>query len=420
MTLLGSGYGLATGWSAIVDGSGARESGDPLGIRVWANQVTAGLAPGLTNATTSVQGYGLLAAGLELFSKPGPRKYLQGLGPTEAWLRWERLWVLAQAAHAEHLPVKDVPHWRGFRQAVRFVDLDSADLTMPFLGYQLSTGSWGAYRRSAGRWGLIDATRGGRATSPADSRLTIHGYQLAKMWRERNLRVKKGWTLLQIAKVLADGTTTADEARSIFRPDRPSYVKVADATSAGLSDDHADAGRAEAALRLNALRAVFEDHPSLTARQVFRAPVETVAPHQRDLAHQAHVIGRMFASIELPYRRWLRDLDAPQPDEDMWHKPWWAIAEAHSTEARELRSAGLSTPGSWSGPQAWAERLSGRRGGQATRPGEAPAGFENAVAPALGLRSAAALFSQGFLGTPLKERTDMKNSQDRALKADDD
>lgn len=414
-----SGYVLASGWSLAVEGGASRESGDPLGIRVWANQVAAGLAPGLTNSTTSVQGYGLLCAGLDLFHQPSSRKHLLSVGPTESWLRWERLWVLAQASHAEKLSVKDIPHWRGYRQAVRFLGLEWADLTIPFLGQQLSTGSWGAYRRSAGRFGLIDAARGGRATSPVDSRLTVRGHRVAKAWRDRNLRGDHGWTAGKVAKILNRGWTTAEEARTVFRADRAPYTAVASRISRGLHEDHPDPGRADVAQRLTALRSIWEIHPSLTARQVWRAPAGIVSPTQRDLGHQGHVVGRLFRSVEVPYRLWLTDPSSDPPGAALWQEPWWAIAEGHSVEARELRQAGLSTPGSWDGLHEWAERLAARRGGQATQPGEAPTSFANVPAPALGLRSAAALFAQGLLGKPADKVT-ITTAQSRAIGADDE
>jgi hypothetical protein len=173
------------------------------------------------------------------------------------------------------------------------------------------------------------------------------------------------------------------------------------------------------AQRLTALRSVWEIHPSLTARQVWQDPTGLVSPAHRDLGHQGYVLGRLYSAVEIPYRRWLIDSSSDGPDTDLWDQKWWAKAEAHSLEARELRQAGLSTPGSWDGPHEWAQRLAARRGGQATQPGEAPSYFASVPGPALGLRSAAALFAQGLLGQPADKET-IVAAQTRALGADDD
>jgi hypothetical protein len=389
------GYAFDTGWSSAVHGATARETGDPLGIRVWANQIAAGLAPCLTNSTGNIQGYGLVCAGLELWetSAHSSQSRLRPLGPVEAWLRLERLWVIAQTAHAAASPGKGIPSWRGSLQARRSIGLDSVDLAVPLLGHQLSTGSWGAYRRSAGLLGLIAPRRSGRATNPADSRLTGHGRITAKAWRDRNL--KPGRTAQQVAKILASGQTTAQEARSSFRADTAPYGKLPKALNGALESPD----RADTRSRLAGLRAVWAKEPTLTAKSLKRHR-RLLTAAQQDLAVQAAVVVDLFELVERPYRRWLCDTGAAGPDDGIWDNAAWAVAEAQSIEARELRAHGRATPGSWEGTSAWAARLAARRGSEATTPGEAPKGYDQAVAPAMALKSAAALFAQGLLGEP--------------------
>jgi hypothetical protein len=374
------------GWSALGDSRVTRETGDPLGIRAWANQIAAVLAPGLTNATSSAQGYGLLCAGLEIHKHHAVRD----LGPSETWLRLERLWVFAQTAHARHAPNSGLLSWPGRRQAARFVDLGRCDLTTPLLGSQLSMGAWGQYRRSAAILGLIKARSAGRGTTPDQVNLTgTHGRQVAHAWRRHNIR--NSWTALQISKVLASGEIDVTTARSIFGPDRAHCRLIPKVLSRAIE------ARDVPGLHLKALRHVWDEADSLEP-EVLVAESRLLAAPQSGLPEQAAAVVRLFDIVERPYRSYLRTGSEPPPRKSVWSDPAWCAAEGRAADIVTLRQWGSSTPGSWTGVEKWAGHLAERRGVVATKPGQAPPGYDLSRPPEMSLRALAALFSQGVLG----------------------
>ena len=122
-------------WSDPVDVDVRQESGDPLGLRSWANRVAQQLVPGLRNGTDRVQGFGLICAALALADRAG----FLDLGPDETFLRLERAWVLSQAAHRRS--DEGVSPWPGNRQAQQFLNDKTADLGAPLLSRQLQMGT---------------------------------------------------------------------------------------------------------------------------------------------------------------------------------------------------------------------------------------------------------------------------------------
>lgn len=374
------------GWTAYATAGSNRETGDPLGIRTWANRIAPGLVPALSNVTMRVQGYGLLCAGLEIQKS----NQLAGLTPVDVWHRFERLWVISQTAHAAD--GSDIYSWPGKTIANRMVTAKEADLTTPLLGREISAGTWGAYRRSSGLLGLITAKRGGRATSPADTRLTGRGDSVGAAWRETNLASSS--TTRPIARVLSRRSCTVSEAMDLFVPDVPRDTPVAAALT------HAIEGRFDSSSGLQALRKVWDRYGTLEPGKLIEAAA-LLDSRQRLLAPQAESVLDLFRLVEKPYRRYVTRGTGAAPSARAWNSKSWGVAVTYSDEARELRNAGLSTSGSWDGVQSWAQRLAGSRGGSAPEPGRAPVGYDRTPAPAMSLLAAASLFGQGLLGRAL-------------------
>src|SRR5664279_2159822 len=89
--------GFTFGWTcADREAVVTRHSGDPLGLRAWANRVARDLTPGVTDVTNRVQGYAVFCAGLLIAADAVPHRVIAA---NEAFLRFEALWVHAQIRH---------------------------------------------------------------------------------------------------------------------------------------------------------------------------------------------------------------------------------------------------------------------------------------------------------------------------------
>lgn len=372
-----------------------REAGDPLGLRVWAGQVASRLVPGLTNSTTKLRAYGLLCAGLECAGQ----KHVQELGRDEAWLRFERLWVVAQTSHAQAAGKGSVGVWPGRNEAARLLDVDDHEvrLDVPLLGHQLSAGTWGGYRRSAQIFGVLQAAPISRGTSPQGTICTHDGQQLSMRWRQESM---PGATSIDVAKILASGTTTRARAMQVFASDRaPTGVRATDhrAMTEVLRMSLGKGARQQAGASLGGLRRVWREAGSLSPAQLHKN-CGLLEGSQVAMVPQARAILWLFNHVERPYREYLRT-GTGHPSAAIWDHRVWRIAEVYSPEMAGLRAFGSRTGAkSWSGTTAWAAELAARRGGKPTEPGFAPIGYDKVLAPAMALRAAEALFSQGLLG----------------------
>jgi hypothetical protein len=89
--------GFTFGWTcADLEAVVTRHSGDPLGLRAWANRVARDLTPGVTDVMNRVQGYAVFCAGLLIADDAASDKLISA---NEAFLRFEALWVHAQTRH---------------------------------------------------------------------------------------------------------------------------------------------------------------------------------------------------------------------------------------------------------------------------------------------------------------------------------
>ena len=141
---------LTFGWTcADREAVVTRHSGDPLGLRAWANRVARDLTPGVTDITNRVQGYAVFCAGSPHRRRCRPHKVIAA---NEAFLRFEALWVHAQTRH--RLAGAAIDRCPGSRAAQRMQTQSPVARSARLLTQQLSSGVFGAYRRSAIRFGL--------------------------------------------------------------------------------------------------------------------------------------------------------------------------------------------------------------------------------------------------------------------------
>jgi hypothetical protein len=160
-------------WTTYRYLSNSRDGADPLGFRAAANRLALRLSPGLSRSSPLTCGFGLLAMGLSL-SQDKTRS-------DELMQRFERFWVLA---HLQSLPEGTSASFAGKLVATPLLKSDSLDLTADLIQDQLSRGLWGAYRRPARLFGLIEMDSSGRRDArPSTTHLTASGKELAKATR---------------------------------------------------------------------------------------------------------------------------------------------------------------------------------------------------------------------------------------------
>jgi hypothetical protein len=374
-------------WSDPVDVDVRRESGDPLGLRSWANRVAQQLVPGLRNGTDRVQGFGLICAALALADRAG----FLDLGTDETFLRLERAWVLSQAAHRRSN--EGVSPWPGNRQAQQFLNDKTADLGAPLLSRQLQMGTWGMYRRAGGALGLIQpASRSrSRVTAPHEARLTAAGRIVGQEWIDYNVPSAARSALSRRLKATEVPITKVVD---LFNPDLPPNDEVADALTAAL-ELH---GVEDAELR--ALRAVWDAAGDLGVRSLKKYR-HCLTPDQALVLPQAAAVQSLCRRLELPFRRYLRHgPTAAAPGEGLLTSSVWKAVPRGEDDVRRLHTALLQSPKTWLGVHRRALELAQSRGHDLSEPGSAPKGYDRAPGPALSLKAAEALFSQGFIGAP--------------------
>lgn len=402
-------------WTTAVDGVAGRETGDPIGLRVWANQVASEFVPGLTNATRHVQAYGLLCAGLMTAeqSKVAP------LGSLDTWLRFERLWILAQESHHAYAGHEAIRRWPGRRRAEMRLpkwSTCSMPLTMPLLGSQLSGGAWGTYRRSATAFGLFEPS--GPGAGPGGMTLTSAGRALGNAW----LRTNQACSPAKVAGTLARGEVSPNDAMAIFKPDgfmSGTRGKSHTAMTSVLDRAVRDAMPASHYERLAGLRRVWNAEHSLSIKAL-KKHRHLLTDHQQDLVPQIAAILWLHAKVERPFRRYLRD-DKGAPEDYVWRSRHWRVAQDHSLEMRELLAAADQFRGhTWLGVQDWAVDLARRRGSRPIQVGSAPKGYHLAPGPAMSLPAAELLFSQGFLGQRMKSLESTFDIDKRSERSQDD
>jgi hypothetical protein len=272
-------------WSSLIDDPGFRDAADPLGFRAVANRAARRISPGLTQSTTSIRSFGLLLIGLDLASNAG--------NPDEAFQRFERMWVLATEAAAND--GEDVTSYPGSQRAKQILNAgeDKVNLTRPLLTRQLSSGLWGAYRRSAERFELITRVDGTprRGTRPASYQLTASGQDVQRVAKSAIVTGKP-----HLQSWIRKGhcpRRLLDE----FNPSVGCKPEEAQALSAPVQRVDERDGRP-----LGRLRNHFARQNGLSLRKL---ALKDLTVDQQQAVRIARAVDLLVERIEDPFRRWI-------------------------------------------------------------------------------------------------------------------
>lgn len=337
------------------------------------------IAPGLTQATDRVRGFGLLVVGLDLASgAPGRRE-------RDEWFqRFERLWVLATEDTRVH--GKEPDRWPGTRRAQRMLATDDdLDLTRPILAQQLSSGLWGTYRRAAEHYRLIqpaDAT-GRRSTRPRAYRLTTAGRRLRT---ETLSHIRTGEP--RLGHWLKVGRVERHGPRSWLRPRAGCTASEASLLSALIGAVDAEAGGP-----LRRLRAEFDRSGRLTLHSLRTG---SLTPDQAAALELGRAVLALMRDVEQPFRSWTAG--GPRPSRRSLRRvlarpEWDIVIAANEADLAHLWEALNHDPSVEAvlGHHRW---LSDLRGAEPwTRPDRSKERF---VEPDFGLDAPRHLFSEGL------------------------
>lgn len=383
-------------WTQPVELQRSRVTGDPLGVRAWANDVAAALVPGLSNRNNRLQAFGLLCAGLKAAGSTGAAA--TAVGARELWLRLERLWVLAQVAHEDD--GADLG-WPGTRQARLILSRheDRVSLTEPLLGAQLAAGIWGGYRRAATTFGVC----AGAGTTPAGFALTPAGRSVAEVWTSNMM---PAYTVRQLMSVLVVGHVLRDDLQRV-EPDLGPSPRLAELVSAPLL---ATTFPGPEYLALHRLWQTA-DPAAGDLRPQDLDPVQ-LTDTQRPYVQPAHTVEWLYTHIELPYRQHVAGHGSRPPTRATWADPAWDVVAAYRPQLLRLRQLGSSTPRSWDGVVAWVEALAASRGTPPVTADNAPTRFAKAASPQMSLAAVSALFDDGLLHTQAVGRGDSGRARD--------
>lgn len=367
--------GLA--WSALADDQPAtRDGGDPLGFRSFANRLAREIAPGLTLSTNQARAFGVLCLGLRDFAEAD-----DGGG---AFLKFETFWVSAQARHFQNEP--ELNRWRGKRSALWRVQAagpnGEVSLTQPILQNQLSAGTWGAYRRSGGLFGLTRrATQRGR---PEKALLTPQGSLLADAtWQAiRSAAGKK----VHFAYRIKQGAVPADGLKWVLKDGKPSKAELAILNRGIQGFDRASDGR------LGALYRVWSETGELSISSLVKGDG---LPQADSVAAGAAVV-HLISALEPPLRKWAATGSEPNLPSGVWQsKAWDQVGAWGEHDLLALRNAGLEAGSGLAALQQHQRWLAEIRGSEPWEAGMAEPSVRRFTPPVFALPAVQRLFEDG-------------------------
>lgn len=297
-------------WSRLVDDAEtSRDTADPLGFRTFAGQLARDLVPGLTQVTNKARGFSLLALGLRW-----AREYVDAkeLNPTEAFLRFERMWVGAQVLH--HGP--DTP-FAGKRMASTLLkgSDESYPLTRPLTSTQIHSGLWGAYRRASVHFGLV-SRGGGRRSGPTESELTPRGRRLAEALKKSSFKERVRWS-----SCIGEEDVALARLEDIEREGhKPSKEEVSVLTEAFVETDR------QVDHAMARLRRFFDAEEDLSLDAL--ADGKGLSDAQRAAVQAARTLVELMQAIEEPYRSWVTSGENAEVPGDIWKHPGWGDVES--------------------------------------------------------------------------------------------
>lgn len=384
-------------WSGMADALTAdRRTADPLGFRTAANAVARVLVPGLTQSTNHVRGFSLLTLGLQIATAPGG---YDGDTPDDRYLRFERLWVLAQAdtpGRGRPLP--------GVKGALRLLDVTWPKqggkrgpgsgtgwllLKVPLLqAPELSSSGWGMYRGAAEDFGLIQRNNSGQAR-PGGRACTALGSELAQTVRTA---VFPGLHIGRDVNDSAVGFATVAMIGERGSPwAAPEEVQVL--------------GRAVRQFDIvhdGALQRLARVH---SARRLYlrRLKPQELTSAQKEALEAAKALSHLMSRIEAGFRTWMAadtgEVDVPTLSGAAWEVATGPTWDRYDDLARLRGGLGKRTSARsfWGAVQAHHEELAARRRTAPWRKGAATVKELRYRAPDFTFGSARALFEEGLL-----------------------
>ncbi len=312
-------------WSRPSDEPQLRDGADPLGFRAAANRMARRIAPGLTQATGSIRSFGLVLVGVDLAEGTAD--------PDETFQRFERLWVFA--SEAVRSAGDRVDRFPGSRRALRMLNESTGtlDLRRPLLDSQLSTGLWGAYRRAAVHFDLLERTGGG-TTRPSAHRVTAAGHRVrVATWAE----IRRGQP--QLGHWLKEDSVGCERPAEWLRPG----VGCSAAEAAALSNEvrrvDGAAGRPLGRLR--------EQYTRTGRLSLHRLRLDGLTADQADAVRTARAIDALMHDVEAPFRSFVAGGKAPPMRH--WREvaasaDWEALLHSNEHELGHLQQALATRP----------------------------------------------------------------------------
>lgn len=382
-----------------------RDNGDPLGFRSVATAIARDLVPGLTQSTNVGRGFSLVCLGLHFARVPRNNGNVNSPNKVnKRYLRFERLMVLAAR---ERDPSPSGFPFPGVRSADRLLQRDPVSLEKPLLTNELGSGLWGAYRRAAIEFGLIELrqnVQSRRSTKPADHRLTKSGTDLVKRASDRILEghhvrptLDGGFATRNYLKHLNVTGTCSPKERTVLRRALGSFDKKQGGAHRRLATSYAEQGT----LDLSSLKVEGWPDSHRRAAEAARAVTRLIDTYEKVIRlaaigqdEQTHKI----AFVPVPAADWdligrwdrvgltrLRDLIAP-PDANgqktMHTSGGPSAAVSHATVLDRLFD--------------FHQMLAAERGGLPWERGQEPIGRSVYNPPDFALSSAESLYAEGI------------------------
>jgi len=365
-------------WTALTEpAAGTRDSGDPLGFRAFATRLAREIAPGLTQTTSMTRGFALATLGLELTGE------YRVADRDLVFEGFERLFVASQV---NHHGIDGTPY-AGKRLASALLQgFEEYPVYKPILKRQLSSGIWGAYRRSASYFGMV-ASGDRRHGNPASSVLLGRGKELAQACRAAAILPNT-----QLASYAARPTvphSVLDRFKANGHVASANEVSILSEAVAYVDLRHGG--------RLKNLRLVFADGPEETLTPKRVASAKHLDPDHLDAASAAAALVTLMEAIEAPYREWITGDTNARLDPGVLGLPGWRHAgerkERDLQHLQRLLESNVSLD-SVQEHQAW---LAQRRGAQGWHPDDFDEARRLFVPATFSLKAASNLFAEGVL-----------------------
>jgi hypothetical protein len=285
---MGAAAGPFYSWSGYAEPPpGSNLGADPLGLRSVANRIARDLVPGLTQSTQATRGFSLVALGLGVARKAnGPHR-------DEAYLRFERMWVLAQVArHRSGFPFPGVV--RAQALLARTPKDAAVPLDQKLLADELGSGGWGAYRKASVAFSMLESESNRRTSHPVGMKAASPGERLAGA-----LRRDSAFAHTRLGRYIEDGEVPRTVLAKLGAAERaPSQDEVSILGQQMAEFDEVHGGA------LGQLATVWEQEQALSLVTLNRH-AGALPPRQREALQGARALRYLMRKVERPYRHWV-------------------------------------------------------------------------------------------------------------------